>query len=1089
MSTWRAVPAFVLTHASSIERWIRDLEETGGTIIAISRKGPRLLELLVELDMAPKNLLERTFSEHAIPFLRGEPGPFVVTDDSIIHGSTFDRVLTTARQFAASEESAIPVEVIGIPLALGNDVAPTYRAAVSRHYYSLPSTATSSFVHGLVSSFWLLAKPYDIDHPILDLESPDFSASGAPGAFARALAGELKTLLISRTQKAPTTMGPITCAFWSLPLSQSTNPTRSQFGKIRLYHCPTQPTLVRLVPMQPMTMTESHAADVIAEFAPSLVQFVQNGATAEDDALPRAKALTRVHCANYIYELALYYQKVHDAVERAARSVGIRMVEGERLSAVDGRFLMGNHFEEASSEIGGRTQVEAPPQCLELVASDVSTSVVQAPLEVLPPKYADAYQEMLTREFRSAFNAEDALNAIFYAQHEQIEMPSRKDIESGHRRLQFGVGFDWLTAKIQKSAIPLDMMLFHHALDGLIDSGCVVPRFVPVTALGQEEVFSRMFRVGEGMPLSIVYTMKMLFGALLAQLPDELRSEGTIPATVLEKYATLALSVATPDNYRLQELTDLPLKKAFHLYGARMKLTSGHEEYLIDWATRRGILERSLSAGGPGKRTVQYRLSPQLEERYPGLESPWNPDTHEALEDIAALVAIITTTRGLRSRCLTTLTSVASEEDFARAIEAELRLWLEGDEESAVEALGDLEQLASRYSTFPRAHEQLDQYDRSLQHPANVIRQALIKIDYFSRRHDTYAAITQAVEATSQRSTQRAWTALLKILKHRGENEKTVASLSQLIAVTQIAHATNRLLRDLLSLAGRRSEQSLPLRESLIQLVGVIEGTTAEITRGFFVSDSPEAVSNLMRKTINEVEGSFPADLHRVRPVVLEIVNQCGKLVDAFGVRTANTGATRLDPPLYVVLWDIRESTLQPSRDKLEDVIKRGNARLLAALGKRICDFRPESTDDGNGLICSSLADVLRIFLILHETYGDTLFRMGCDVNLQGYLNYYESSRRLEGAAYGGRAYEYAARLMSFHSEIERDPSRWNGESIELPSSSYLVLGEFAVRYARQNEGDDWLPENVRAEAFDGEYSPRLRAPLPVRITQCTVPA
>ena len=74
------------------------------------------------------------------------------------------------------------------------------------------------------------------------------------------------------------------------------------------------------------------------------------------------------------------------------------------------------------------------------------------------------------------------LQAIFYAQHKGIEIPSRIDNgEDCYNRLEFGYSFPALLNKAKDIFHDLDYKRFHGAFDYLIDDGCIVPRYMNLT--------------------------------------------------------------------------------------------------------------------------------------------------------------------------------------------------------------------------------------------------------------------------------------------------------------------------------------------------------------------------------------------------------------------------------------------------------------------------------------------------------------------------------------------------------------------------------------------------------------------------------
>jgi hypothetical protein len=227
-------------------------------------------------------------------------------------------------------------------------------------------------------------------------------------------------------------------------------------------------------------------------------------------------------------------------------------------------------------------------------------------------------------------------------------------------------------------------------------------------------------------------------------------------------------------------------------------------------------------------------------------------------------------------------------------------------------------------------------------------------------------------------------------------------------------------------------------------------------------------------KPLNNFKEAFPS----IRDLVLEIANRCERVLQVHGIDQKNEQPYVLPPPRYIMMWDIIGSTEQEDRNTIEPLIVDVNRRIKETIGDRIQDFHADSKDDGNGFICEHFTDALTAFQLLNENFHGYRFRAGCDVNLQGQLNYYPKSKTL-----GGRAYEYAARVMAFFKEI-RNSALWSGASIpsESAETSYMTVSEFAKRYA-QEEGAWPTSGTYIVNELGGRYKARVNASLPMSLT------
>jgi hypothetical protein len=374
--------------------------------------------------------------------------------------------------------------------------------------------------------------------------------------------------------------------------------------------------------------------------------------------------------------------------------------------------------------------------------------------------------------------------------------------------------------------------------------------------------------------------------------------------------------------------------------------------------------------------------------------------------------------------------------------------------------------------------EQLESVNSVLSKMANFTAQVNVKIKLEEGLKNTYNKIDDLV--ATDKFTNRCWRDLRVTLDERIRIESAFPGLREITSTLRIAHVTTRILRELLTLAGFKSEQSRGLEESLNQLQVLFEDPEKvdHVTRRMFeASDMKPDITTLITVAKDQSLDDFDQAFSEVRKLVSEIADRCERVFQVHGIDSHNEQSHLLEPPRYIMMWDIKGSTNEENRDKIESLIVDANRRIGKTLGKQVLDFHAESKDDGNGFICKRFTDALTAFQILNEVFCDYSFRAGCEVNLQGQLNYYPESKSL-----GGRAYDHAARVMTFFKEIKTDPARWSGNSTLEPTESYMVVGEFAKRYAQEEK--IW-PENETyiITELAGIYKARVDASLPVSLT------
>jgi hypothetical protein len=135
--------------------------ENPDQIVAIARKGPRLLELCGAYFGTDLVDFSKVISDRAIPFLSKDAlqnGHVVLFGDIVIYGSTFRDVTNTL----LSKDVLVKPYTIAI-----NEEQINPCIADPIHAIGLTNQETACYSTIIVSAFGILAKPYDLDFPIL----------------------------------------------------------------------------------------------------------------------------------------------------------------------------------------------------------------------------------------------------------------------------------------------------------------------------------------------------------------------------------------------------------------------------------------------------------------------------------------------------------------------------------------------------------------------------------------------------------------------------------------------------------------------------------------------------------------------------------------------------------------------------------------------------------------------------------------------------------------------------------------------------------------------------------------------------------
>jgi hypothetical protein len=1080
---------FVTRYEPDFRRWVEFLAERHGPIVAISRKAPRLLELLHREGIASSDLLSRVVSEHALPFMGSYADDLIVVDDSVIHGSTFRSVIEMARGIQKNLGNSS--RVTGAPFAVGTRAAETCREVLDAYFMSLADEETSAFVNGEVYAFRLLGMPYDVEHPTSSVRSPMIGSTPTRELLLQRFAAALGGHLVSVDHIVPMEGEHVASAQgWTLLLKSGddlgTLGTMS-FAKLRIYLDPCDEERLTFASIRPLPFSFAGLPQWLRALPPNLYkawwtaqQAVSENANGD---LRRLADRRLVIFANHLGESALlgHAREVFEDVAGSREKL-----HWEPARALDVRLLLGPVL--CNEVLGYISEPHGPPTVPDVIPASVHADVGSLidPLDILPNDYAADYEALRRDLIAPATSPTEALRAIFQAQHIAIEKASRISGVADTTRLEFGLTIGTLLSQVRSVISSATDAEIHRALDALIDTGCVVPRYIRRRVAGRE-IWVRMFRVGEGSNSPTIHAIQCAYN----QLSESLPARDGIPATLLEKFCVLAFTQSIADS-RLTPFASLEITKDFYLYGARAVVTRARNKpFLVDWATSHKVLRRVRDPIGEmaGEAEVRYALYGRIPRIHPPDDSPWGSEELEALQDLAQFMGIVARTPGLRTDAAVVITSAATRRELHRAVQTELSLWLDDDRASIHDLLYALSE-ASDVDGAARK-EALDRLEHVFARNANFLTQAISKRTLYDRRGDFFRQIDDAVR--NDRSAQRIWRKIKQGIDNRRSLEEKNPGFDDTFLTIRCAYALSSLIH---AAAGMGRAPGL---------FSVVSTAADELRRSVEAAVAGSRVFAALAEPLGTGQGplldsvpsgltlaglSFASVSAAIQPAALRLADVCQRVLDTHPLDFANAPYEVLEPPRYIATWDLRSSGEIKDQEARNRALEEANYKIQQVLGQRdIKAFVPASRDDGNGLIAHSLGDILTCFAILDEviTSMGFTFRMGCDVNVQGGLRLFKGRHRnrlsLEADAYGGRAYEFAARMMSLFKELRADESRWNGEAVpEEPQTSYLVLSEFAKRYGEARSRTPWPPNDIVVQKPNGTYTPRVLTSIPVDV-------
>ena len=154
---------------TKLESWYGKLMAQDAIIIAIARKAPRLLSYCKLKFPDLYNPTVKVISDIAIPFVnwREIDKRCVVIDEAIYHGTTFEKVLDVLTKVINDENT----EVKGMPLVITQDAlnVPKIIESLVEGWNLIDSDKCNFFIDTIISKFFDLGKPYDIEYPLFYL--------------------------------------------------------------------------------------------------------------------------------------------------------------------------------------------------------------------------------------------------------------------------------------------------------------------------------------------------------------------------------------------------------------------------------------------------------------------------------------------------------------------------------------------------------------------------------------------------------------------------------------------------------------------------------------------------------------------------------------------------------------------------------------------------------------------------------------------------------------------------------------------------------------------------------------------------------
>jgi hypothetical protein len=1069
-----SISSFVKNYRTEIVEWTDYVNNNSKNILAISRKGPRLIEVLHEAGLINSYVLHNTFSEYALPFLE-KMDELSIIDDSVLYGSTLNRMLYLSEQYLKIDKKK--VDVVPIKYSVGTPDA--IKSKINRNVSAPIATQKAShYINSLITSFKSLGKPYDIEHPIVyfqrdfnDIELLKIRIDNINNSIS-----QYPLIVNDNDNSYPPS--------FTILLNSGESSDNNDFSRFRIY-LNTDLTQLAIVPISPAIILNDDVENLNNTINPAFVDIWEKvykavNKTDEPECLGKHSLIT---FANYLNSLSLLlsympqFDEHFDQKEMFFNIYDLQILLGVKIAnAIISELndIITKGFEDK--------QIRQIP--------NFSGAIKNA---ILPSDYEAGYNEFLKNRIDTLklLNEElEIINMIFIAQHYKIEIPSRTNNRfDDSDRLKFGVSLQYIIDKVKEIKPDYSIIKIHSALDKLIDCGTIVPQYRNVSTQEHQVIWKRVYRVGEGSSSTIqrIFTV----GHLLKSFPNDCLQNG-IPAVVLEKSLVIALTTLFHFDVLQQEecINSLGITRKFDLSGARAYFKnsddSGH--YLLDWLEYHNVLIRQPNSS--------YKINSIIFDK----QNYWSEaekelsittTAKERLEDIAHFC--YTVASEINENALVSITSLSTKQEYRQALFAELSLWLNHPKDNIYNCIHKLDELLSGIPN----NDLLESCNTLLENNAKITDQVCENKTLFESFYDDMMEINKVVEASNNPLIKRVWTNIKNEIELKRKEQNQAYSNGDLLSVLQISRITTSICRALLSKAGYKySKFETPetiksyLENHLLPTI-----KDSPVRRDF---EGRGVLDKLHAAVIDYDEGDdFSKTRYKLRGLLSNIILTCDNLCayEAIATGSKQYFSKPLNPPVYVVMWDMRNSTSADNRSDIEQkVIFPINEIIKKKRKDSHNQFQvfEESLDDGNCFLTANFNDVISAFTTISRiaNKNKVAFRMGCDVNYEGELHVYPS---LKKNLFAGRAFEYAARTTSLYKEVLKDSKLWVKEEEESkfnhaePSTSYLLVSEFVKRKATSDK--QWNIDGIDMEELDGEYLPRVKTgtSIPYKIYQLTI--
>lgn len=495
---------------TKLESWYGTLMAQNAVIVAIARKAPRLLGYCQNKFPHLYNPNVKIISDIAIPFVdwKNTSKRCLVIDEAIYHGTTFEKVLDVLSKVINDADS----EVKGMPLVITQDAlnAPKIVDSLVEGWNLIDGDKCNFFIDSIISKFFDLGKPYDIEYPLFYLSLPKGKYSYEE--LDENIESVLKLMAADEEEKfnkKPTffknmnyrredgqTFSAFTyCTDYIFDEYQET--IKPDFSKLRIFHTDDSICIASMAPhtinIKNLETSNNMFVGKMGEAWNLILKKAKDINSKEDKNVEHQTQKSLVIFANYLLS-ANHFMRLKRKLERLFAAVLGYDVDFF-LNAEDIQLLAG---------------IENAEYVRDLLMALKSFEDIYTPFKesntidsLIPLMYKKNYLMQLTLD--NMFDKKTVgsiVSNVFSDLHWMVEVKSRRQPRSTYDRLEFGESLSSIS-ELCTGLLPEQSTTenIHKNIDMRIDRGSMVPDYVCVND-AYDTYWKRMFRSGENEDLT-----------------------------------------------------------------------------------------------------------------------------------------------------------------------------------------------------------------------------------------------------------------------------------------------------------------------------------------------------------------------------------------------------------------------------------------------------------------------------------------------------------------------------------------------------------------------------------------------------------